>query len=83
MADLISDLSSLTADDIERIERLTMRWLFQAVVDFGIEPVTIFRNSPDAVKDVAEDVTRGSTGFLAITFSNGSLVTWTTKEPAI
>jgi hypothetical protein len=58
MADLTGDLAALTQDNIERIERLTMRWLFQAVVDFGAEPVTIFRNSPDAVKDVAEDVTR-------------------------
>lgn len=58
MADLISDLSTLAEDDIEGIERLTMRWLFQAIVDFGTEPVAIFRNSPDDVKDVAEDVTR-------------------------
>lgn len=35
-----------------------MRWLFQAVVDFGVEPVTIFNKSPDSPKDVAEDVTR-------------------------
>jgi hypothetical protein len=58
MADLISDLSALPEDAIEGIEQLTMRWLFQAIVDFGTEPVGIFRNSPDAVKDVAEDVTR-------------------------
>lgn len=58
MPNLIDDLSALTQDDVERIERVTMRWLFQAVVDFGREPVTIFANSPDAPKDVAEDVTR-------------------------
>lgn len=58
MSNLIDDLSALTQDDVERIERVTMRWLFQAVIDFNVEPVVIFRNSPDSPKDVAEDVTR-------------------------
>ena len=58
MADLITEISNLAEDDIEQIEQLTMRWLFQAIVDFGVEPVIIFRKSPDAVRDVAEDVTR-------------------------
>lgn len=34
MPNLIDDLSVLTEDDIERIEKVTMRWLFQAVVDY-------------------------------------------------
>jgi hypothetical protein len=51
-------LTDLNEDEIERIEILTMRWLFQAVVDFGIQPYTIFTLSPDDVRNVAEDVTR-------------------------
>lgn len=50
--------STLTLDEIEDIERLTLRWLFQAVIDFGMEAHEIFSRSPDEVKDVAEDVTR-------------------------
>lgn len=50
--------SSLSRIEIERIERLTLRWIFQSVVDFGKEAHDIFLNSPDDVKDVAEDVTR-------------------------
>lgn len=58
MTGSIESIAGLTEDAIENIERLTMRWLFQAVVDFGSEPFTIFRRSPDAVRDVAEDITR-------------------------
>ncbi len=59
MSNLIN-ASSLTLDEIEDIEKLTARWLFQAVRDFGMEAHTIFVNSPDEVQDVAEDVTRES-----------------------
>ncbi len=55
---LIEDISSLTYDQIEDIEKLTLRWIFQAIFDFGIEAYDIFRLSPDDVKDVAEDITR-------------------------
>ncbi|MGH9856299.1 MAG: SfiI family type II restriction endonuclease [Acidobacteriota bacterium] len=55
---IIEELSYLTADQIEAIEKLTVRWLFQAILDFGMEAYEIFANSPDEVKDVAEDVTR-------------------------
>lgn len=58
MDDAIQSVAELTEESIEKIERLTMRWLFQAVLDFGPEPFTIFQRSPDAVRDVAEDVTR-------------------------
>ena len=45
-------------DEIEEIEKLTLRWIFQAVYDFGMEAHEIFLKSPDSVKDIAEDITR-------------------------
>ena len=55
---LIEDILSLSHEEIEDIEKLTLRWVFQAVLDFGFEAYDIFLNSPDDVKDVAEDITR-------------------------
>jgi len=55
---LIEDIASLSLEQIENIEKMTLRWIFQAVLDFGIEAYDIFRLSPDDVKDVAEDITR-------------------------
>lgn len=55
---LRADLSGLTPTQVEEIERLSMQWLYQAVRDFGMEAYRVFHNSPDDVKDVAEDVTR-------------------------
>ncbi len=52
------DPNTLTLDEIERIEKLTLRWIFQAVYDFGMEAHEIFLKSPDSVKDIAEDITR-------------------------
>ncbi|MDD2599239.1 MAG: SfiI family type II restriction endonuclease [Kiritimatiellae bacterium] len=52
------DPNTLTSGEIERIEKLTLRWIFQAVVDFGIESHEIFYNSPDCVQAIAEDITR-------------------------
>ncbi|MBF0199892.1 MAG: SfiI family type II restriction endonuclease [Desulfamplus sp.] len=48
----------LSLDEIEEIEKLTLRWVFQAVIDFGMESHEIFLKSPDSVKDIAEDITR-------------------------
>lgn len=48
----------LSLEEIEEIEKLTLRWVFQAVFDFGIEAHEIFLKSPDSVKDIAEDITR-------------------------
>jgi hypothetical protein len=48
----------LSLDEIEDIEKLTLRWVFQAVLDFGMEAHEIFLKSPDSVKDIAEDITR-------------------------
>jgi len=52
------DPNALSLDEIERIEKLTLRWIFQAVSDFGMEAHEIFLKSPDSVKDIAEDITR-------------------------
>ncbi len=52
------DPGSLSLDEIEEIEKLTLRWVFQAVYDFGMEAHEIFLKSPDSVKDIAEDITR-------------------------
>lgn len=49
---------ALMLDEIEEIEKLTLRWVFQAVSDFGMEAHEVFLNSPDNVKDIAEDITR-------------------------
>ena len=43
---IIEDLSSLPEDDIEDIEKVTVRWIFQAILDFGMEAYDIFRYSP-------------------------------------
>ncbi len=55
---IVEDVASLEPQQIEAVEKLTLRWIFQAVIDFGTEAYGIFLNSPDDVKDVAEDVTR-------------------------
>lgn len=52
------DLSALSTDEIEVVEKLTLRWVFQATLDFGMEAHEIFLKSPDDVKDIAEDITR-------------------------
>ena len=52
------DPNTLSLNEIEDIEKLTLRWIFQAIYDFGIEAYEIFLKSPDSVKDIAEDITR-------------------------
>lgn len=54
----LRNASTLALDEVERIEKLTARWLFHALRDFGMEAHRIFVNSPDEVRDIAEDVTR-------------------------
>lgn len=49
---------NLSSDEIEEIEALTLRWIFRAILDFGMEAHEVFLNSPDSVKDIAEDITR-------------------------
>lgn len=50
--------NDLVLDEVEEIEKLTLRWIFQAVTDFGMEAHEIFIKSPDSVQDIAEDITR-------------------------
>lgn len=52
------DPNTLSLDEVERIEMLTLRWIFQSVHDFGMEACEVFLKSPDSVKDIAEDITR-------------------------
>lgn len=54
----ITEPSDLAEDEIEEIEKLSMRWMYQAVLDFGFTTWDIFRQSTDDVQDVAEDITR-------------------------
>ena len=54
----IKEASALTPEEIEEVEKLSLRWMYQAVLDFGFTAWDIFRHSPDEVKDVAEDITR-------------------------
>jgi len=48
----------LSLEEVEEIEKLTLRWIFRAILDFGTEAYEIFLRSPDNVKDIAEDITR-------------------------
>lgn len=54
----IKEAADLTPDEIEEVEKLSLRWMYQAVLDFGFTAWDIFRQSPDDGKDVAEDITR-------------------------
>jgi hypothetical protein len=55
---MVKDIASLPLDRVEDIEKMTVRWLFQAVLDFGFDAYDIFYNSPDDIQDIAEDITR-------------------------
>jgi hypothetical protein len=55
---LIESIAQLDPPKIEAIEKLTLRWVFQALFDFGFEAYAIFQQSPDHVTDIAEDITR-------------------------
>ena len=55
---MFNEITDLSLDEIENIEKLTLRWLVQATLDFGFDAYEIFYFSPDNVKDVAEDITR-------------------------
>lgn len=54
----MKDPRALSEDEIEAIEKLSLRWLHSAVLDFGFEAWDIFYQSLDEVKDIAEDLTR-------------------------
>lgn len=65
MMHLVDNITALSLDTVEAIEKLSMHWLFQAVLDFGMEAHLIFRMSPDEVKDIAQDITREALDRLA------------------
>ena len=49
---------SLTPDEIEAIEKQSLRCLYTAAFDFGFDASNIFEQSSDDPKDIAEDITR-------------------------
>lgn len=49
---------NLELDEIESIEKLSLRALVTAAIDFGFDAWEVFHQSSDDPKDVAEDVTR-------------------------
>ncbi len=55
---IVEQVDKLSPRAVEAVEKLTLRWIFQAVLDFGAAASEIFRESPDEVKDIAEDITR-------------------------
>ncbi len=57
---IIEDVAALqhNLDQVEAIEKLTMRWVFQAMLDFGSEAYEVFQQSEDEVDAVGEDITR-------------------------
>lgn len=63
MPSLIDPLA-LTEDQIELIEKLSMRFVYQALRDFALEAAYIFANAPDDQTEVAEDTTREALGRL-------------------
>ncbi|MGH8601990.1 MAG: SfiI family type II restriction endonuclease [Gammaproteobacteria bacterium] len=52
------DPVTLTNAEIENIEKLSIRWATQALLDFAPIAYDEFRNSPDDADGVAEDVTQ-------------------------
>jgi|GEM_PF-2905046 hypothetical protein len=72
----------LSYDAIENVEKLTLRWIFQSILDFGMEAYEVFLKSPDSVKDIAEDITREILDRLAgHNFPNGYMEQLITKKP--
>ncbi len=55
---LIENIDALPLAKIENVEKMTLRWMFQATLDYGMEAFDVFHQSPDDVKEVAEDITR-------------------------
>jgi hypothetical protein len=55
---IIEHVGSLGLDQIENVEQMTTRWLFQAIIDFSFDAFDVFYNSPDDIQDIAEDITR-------------------------
>lgn len=54
----LRDPNNLTPDEIEAIEKQSLRTLYTAAFDFGFDAYEIFAQSSDDPKDIAEDITR-------------------------
>ena len=52
------DVDDLSLDQIELVEKLSLRLAFQALVWFAPQAWDIFERSPDDPQDIAEDATR-------------------------
>jgi Type II restriction enzyme SfiI len=56
------DASDLDLDQIEEVEKISLRLAFQALIWFAPQAWDIFDRSPDDPQDIAEDVTREAIG---------------------
>jgi hypothetical protein len=56
------DPDDLTDAQIEQVEKLSARFVYQSILDFIDEAKYIFANSPDDQTEIAEDVTREALG---------------------
>lgn len=54
----LRDPKELTPNEIEAIEKQSLRSLYTAAFDFGFDAFDIFAQSSDDPKDIAEDITR-------------------------
>ncbi|MBE0428179.1 MAG: SfiI family type II restriction endonuclease [Nitrospirae bacterium] len=54
----LRDPNKLTPEEIEAIEKQSLRSLYTAAFDFGFDAFDIFAQSSDDPKDIAEDITR-------------------------
>jgi hypothetical protein len=54
----LRDPNDLVPDEIEAIEKQSLRSLYTAAVDFGFDAFDIFNQSSDDPKDIAQDITR-------------------------
>lgn len=57
---MITSPSALSLDEIEMIEKQTLRWVTQAILDYAPDVYLEFSGSPDDADGVAEDVTQES-----------------------
>jgi hypothetical protein len=56
------DAGDLTLDQIELIEKVSLRLAYQALVWFAPQAWHIFNRSPDHPQSIAEDITREAIG---------------------
>ncbi len=63
MRDLSGD--QLTSDEIEIVEKISLRLVVQAIVTFGTQAWLEFRDSPDKEQDITQDILRDALDELA------------------